>query len=128
MTVPPAVPHLHPEIRPEVRPEIGPDDVERLRVAARAVLHWLGEATIEGLDDTRRDQMTRHARALADVGSPVATPFAATRAHGLTLRNDLITLATEQSLTTAAWLDDALGLAAHRGAAILVDPAETMAP
>lgn len=58
------------------------------------------------------------------MGDATSTPFAATRAHALTLCNELIVLATEHSLTMAVWFDDALGLGSHRGGAVTTDPAE----
>ena len=112
-----------PGIGPNVRTDTTPLDLERLQVAARTVLDWLHGEGGNGLDEVRVEQITRHARALAEAGAN-ATPFTATRAHALTVRNELIVLATEQSLTLAVWFDDALGLGALRGGAIAVDPAE----
>jgi hypothetical protein len=108
---------------PNVRTDATPLDLERLQVAAGAVLDWLGGEGGRGLSAVRADQITRHARALAEACAH-ATPFTATRAHALTVRNELIVLATEQSLTLAVWFDDALGLGALHGRAITVDPAE----
>lgn len=112
-----------PGIGPNVRTDTTPLDLERLQVAARAVLAWLRGEGGSGLGAVRIQQITRHAEALAEAGGHT-TPFTATRAHALTVRNELIVLATEQSLTFAVWFDDALGLGALRGGAITVDPAE----
>jgi hypothetical protein len=112
-----------PGIGPNLRTDTTPLDLERLQVAARAVLDWLQGEGGTGLSAVRVEQITRHARALAETGAH-ATPFTATRAHALTVRNELIVLATEQSLTLAVWFDDALGLGALRGGAITEDPAE----
>jgi hypothetical protein len=108
---------------PHVRADTTPLDLERLQVAARAVLDWLPGDGGSGLSAVRVEQITRHAKALEEACAH-ATPFTATRAHALTVRNELIVLATEQSLTLAVWFDDALGLGALRGGAITVDPAE----
>jgi hypothetical protein len=112
-----------PGTGPNLRTATTPLDLERLQVAARAVLDWLRGEGGTGLSAVRVEQITRHARVLADAGVH-ATPFAAMRAHALTVRNELIILATEQSLTFAVWFDDALGLGALRGGAVTVDPAE----
>lgn len=112
-----------PGIGPNVRTDTTDLDLERLQVAARAVLDWLGGDGGRGYGAVRVEQLARHARALAEAGGH-ATPFAATRAHALTVRNELIVLATEQSLTLAVWFDDALGLGALRGAAVTEDPVE----
>ncbi|WP_433786449.1 hypothetical protein ACQPX6_07035 [Actinomycetospora sp. CA-101289] len=112
-----------PGIGPNVRTDTTDLDLERLQVAARAVLDWLDRDGGTGLSAVRIDEITRHARILAEAVAR-ATPFAATRAHALTVRNELIVLATEQSLTFAVWFDDALGLGALRGAAVTEDPAE----
>ena len=112
-----------PGIGPNVRADTTPLDLERLQVAARAVLDWIHGEGGAGLEAVRVEQITRHAKALEEACAH-ATPFTASRAHALTVRNELIVLATEQSLTLAVWFDDALGLGALRGGAITVDPAE----
>src|SRR3954463_15226076 len=111
-----------PGARPHVRTDLGPLDIERLHVAARAVLGWIEETDAEGIAPARVDQITRHARALVDMGDLAPSPFAATRAHALTVRNELIVLATEHSLTMAVWFDDALGLGGRRGEATPAHP------
>ena len=40
------------------------------------------------------------------------------------MRNELIEIGTERSLTLAVWFDDALGLGTRGGEAIRSDPAE----
>jgi hypothetical protein len=108
-----------------VHADIGPPDIDRLRVAARAVLRWIDDAGGEDPDVARVDLIRRHAGVLVDMGVGAATPFAAARAHALTVRNELIEISTERSLTLAVWFDDALGLGALRGEAITSDPAES---
>ena len=98
-------------------------DLERLHVAARSVLEWLDEPGTDRLDTTPTEHLRHHAEALLDAhGSP--TPFAATRAHALRVRNELTLLATERSLTIAVWVDDALHIADHGLQVVTTDPAE----
>ncbi|MEJ2863791.1 hypothetical protein [Actinomycetospora flava] len=98
-------------------------ELERLHVAARSVLEWLGETGNGRLDPTQAEHLRHHAEALLDAhGSP--TPFAATRAHALRVRNELTLLATERSLTIAVWIDDALHLADHGPQMVTEDPLE----
>lgn len=112
-----AEPHLHAEI--------GSLDIERVRVAARAVMRWIDEAGADDPDVARVDLIRRHAGVLVEMGSGAANPFAATRSHALTVRNELIEIGTERALTLAVWFDDALGLGARGGEAITSDPAES---
>jgi len=96
-------------------------ELERLQVAAHSVLAWRGER--EPRDGPQVEHLRHHARALLDAhGSP--TPFAATRAHALRVRNELILLATERSLEIAVWIDDALDLADRGARVVTADPAE----
>jgi hypothetical protein len=111
---------------PNVRTSATGLDLERLQVAARSVLDWIAEAPPGGLVGAHLDQVTHHAQALVDLHGAAASPFCAARAHALRVRNELIELATERSLTIAVWIDDALGLA-HRSGAVTTDPAEDMA-
>lgn len=97
-------------------------ELERLRVAARSVLDWLDEAGSDtGGDGTTH--LRHHAHALLDAHGS-STPFAATRAHALRVRNELTLLATDRSLTIAVWIDDALRLADRGAQVVTTDPAE----
>lgn len=115
---------VEPDAPPNVRADPGGLDVERLRVAAQTVLEWLAGDEVEGLSGTYLEQLRHHAQALVDLRGAAASPFAAARAHALRVRNELILLATERSLTIAVWFDDALGLGDHRALVIVTDPAE----
>lgn len=70
------------------------------------------------------DLIRHHAGTLVDLGSGAAHPFAAARSHALTVRNELVEIGTEKSLTLAVWFDDALGISTRGGEAITSDPAE----
>ena len=112
------------DAEPHVHAEIDPVDIDRLRVAAHQVLRWTDEGGADDPDIARVDLIRRHAGTLVDLGTGAARPFAATRSHALTVRNELIEIGTERSLTLAVWFDDALGLGTRGGEAIRSDPAE----
>jgi hypothetical protein len=98
-------------------------DLERLHVAARSVLTWLDEVRTD-MADVHAEHLGHHAQALLD--EPEAPPpFAATRAHALRVRNELVLVGTERALTIAVWIDDALGLEEHGSRVVTADPAET---
>lgn len=117
-----------PGAEPPVHAVIGSPDIDRLRVAAHAVLRWIDEGGADDQDVAHVALIRRHAGVLVDMGRGAATPFAATRSHALTVRNELVEIGTEWSLTLAVWFDDALGLGARRGAAVTSDPAENGTP
>jgi len=99
-------------------------DLERLHVASQAVLDWIAESGVDVGEGSPLDQLAHHARALVDMRCSPASPFAATRAHALRVRNELVVLATERSLTLAVWFDDALGVGSCPSRVITADPAE----
>jgi hypothetical protein len=112
------------DAEPHVHAEIDPVDIDRLRVAAHQVLRWTEEGGADDPDIARVALIRHHAGTLVDLGTEAAHPFAATRSHALIVRNELIEIGTERSLTLAVWFDDALGLGARGGEAIRSDPAE----
>ncbi|GAA4881447.1 hypothetical protein [Actinomycetospora straminea] len=99
-------------------------DLARLHVASRAVLDWAGDLPDGALHGAQLEQVLHHARVLVDMRGVEASPFAAVRAHALNVRNGLVWLASERSLTLAVWFDDALGLASSPGRPVSIDPAE----
>ncbi|PVY97260.1 hypothetical protein [Actinomycetospora cinnamomea] len=113
-----------PTKAPNLRTAASAVDLERLHVASQRVLDWTSDLANDAPGSAELDQLTHHARLLVEMRGMEATPFAAIRAHALNVRNELILLATERSLTLAVWFDDALGLRTSASRPIPTDPAE----
>ncbi|GAA4737691.1 hypothetical protein [Actinomycetospora chibensis] len=99
---------------PHVNAEPGVSATARLRGAARAVLHWTDEGGADDPDVARVGRIRHEAAVLVDLGDGAPTPSASIRSYASSLRDDLIEIGTERSLSLVLRIDDALGVAERR--------------
>jgi hypothetical protein len=99
---------------PHVHAEPGGSATARLRGAARAVLRWTDEGGADDPDVARVGRIRHEAAVLVDLGDGAPTPSASIRSHASSLRDDLLEIGTERSLTLVLRIDDALGVAERR--------------
>jgi hypothetical protein len=120
----PAVPHRSTGREREVRPagtapqELDPLGMERLCVAARAVLAQRSDLDGAVGTETDRARLREHAEVLADLDRLSSLSPAEVATHAGVVRDALTALASDEALGIAVWFDDVLGSGAPVAAPI----------
>ena len=92
--------------------ELHPLGMERLCVAARAVLARTADLGSAEAVPTERARLLEHTEALADLDRLTSSSPAEVAAHAWAVRDALTALGSDEALGIAVWFDDVLGTGA----------------